>query len=165
MSQSNVSKWASLVHGALNGALSPQNLLLARTADELVQRLHGEPSHEDPSHETKASPLFLHDGGARPICRPSDKVDRELYYSGKKKRHTLKNVLIVDEFGSIHFLSDTYERRVHDTCIADEAGYTLPNASMLYQDAGFQGFNLPGVQMMQPNWLKRKKQFKNQNKS
>jgi hypothetical protein len=69
-----------------------------------------------------------------------------LYYSGKKKRHTLKNVLIVDEFGSIHFLSDTYEGRVHDKCIADEAGYTLPNASMLYQDAGFQGFNLPGVQ-------------------
>ena len=73
-----------------------------------------------------------------------------MQYSGKKKRHTLKNVLIVDEFGSIHFPSDTYEGRVHDTCIADEAGYTLPNASMLYQDAGFQGFNLPGVQIMQP---------------
>ena len=95
-------------------------------------------------------PLFIHDGVERPIRRPSDKVDRELYYSGKKKRHTLKNVLIIDEFGSIHFLSDTYEGRVHDKCIADEAGYTLPNASMLYQDAGFQGFNLPGVQMMQP---------------
>ena len=39
---------------------------------------------------------------------------------------------------------------MHDKCIADEAGYTLPNASMLYQDAGFQGFNLPGVQIMQP---------------
>jgi transposase, IS4 family len=73
-----------------------------------------------------------------------------LYYSGKKKRHTLKNVLIIDEFGSIHFLSDTYEGRVHDKCIADEAGYTLPNASILYQDAGFQGFTLPGVQIMQP---------------
>jgi hypothetical protein len=81
---------------------------------------------------------------------PSDKVDRELYYSGKKKRHTLKNVLLVDPFGSIHFLSDTYEGRVHDKCIADEARYTLPTGSMLYQDAGFQGFSLPGVQIMQP---------------
>jgi len=61
-----------------------------------------------------------------------------LYYSGKKKRHTLKNVLIVDEFGAIHFLSDTYEGRVHDKSIADEAKYTLPTASLLYQDAGFQ---------------------------
>ena len=58
MSQSNVSKWASLVHGALNGALSPQNLLLARTADELVQRLHGEPSHEEPLHATDAPPFL-----------------------------------------------------------------------------------------------------------
>jgi len=39
---------------------------------------------------------------------------------------------------------------VHDTCIADEAGYTLLTASILDQDAGFQGLNLPGVQMMQP---------------
>ena len=72
------------------------------------------------------------------MYRPSDKVDRELYYSGKKKRHTLKNVLLVDSFGSIHFLSDTYEGRVHDKCIADEARYTLPTGSILYQDAGFQ---------------------------
>ena len=73
-----------------------------------------------------------------------------MYYSGKKKRHTLKNVLLVDSVGSIHFLSDTYEGRVHDKCIADEARYTLPTGSILYQDAGFQGFRLPGVQIMQP---------------
>ncbi len=35
-------------------------------------------------------------------------------------------------------------------CIADEARYTLPIGSILDQDAGFQGFTLPGVQMMQP---------------
>jgi hypothetical protein len=64
--------------------------------------------------------------------------------------HDDDSVLIVDEFGSIHFLSDTYEGRVHDTCIADEAGYTLLTASILDQDAGFQGLNLPGVQIMQP---------------
>jgi hypothetical protein len=47
-------------------------------------------------------------------------------------------------------LSDVYEGRVHDTCIADEAKYTLPVGSFSDQDAGFQGFNLPGVQIMQP---------------
>ena len=61
-----------------------------------------------------SNPPFIHDGVERPIHRPSDKFDRELYYSGKKKRHMLKNVLVVDEFGAIHFLSDTYEGRVHD---------------------------------------------------
>jgi hypothetical protein len=47
------------------------------------------------------------------------------------------------------FLSDTYEERVRDKSIADEAKYTLPTASLLYQDAGFQGFDLPGMLVMQ----------------
>jgi hypothetical protein len=63
MSQSNVSKWAPLVHGALNDALARQNLLPARTADDLVRRLHEEPSHEESSYEelshaTKAPPFY-----------------------------------------------------------------------------------------------------------
>ena len=59
-------------------------------------------------------------------------------------------MLLVDSFGALHVLSDTYEGRVHDICIADEARYTLPTGRMLDQDAGFQGFSLPGVQIMQP---------------
>ena len=59
-------------------------------------------------------------------------------------------MLLVDSFGALHVLSDTYEGRMHDTCIADEARYTLPTGSILDQDAGFQGFKLPGVQIMQP---------------
>jgi len=59
-------------------------------------------------------------------------------------------VLLVDSFGALHVLSDTSEGRVHDTCIADEARYTLPTGSILDQDAGFHGFKLPGVQIMQP---------------
>jgi len=58
MSQSNVSKWVHLLHEALNYALSQQNLLLARTADDLVRRLHEEPSHEEPSHATDAPPFL-----------------------------------------------------------------------------------------------------------
>ena len=71
-------------------------------------------------------PLFIHDGAERPICRPSDKVDREVYYSGKKKRHTLKNVLLVDSFGSIHFLSGTMK----EGCMI--------NASQMKRDTPFQ---------------------------
>jgi hypothetical protein len=47
-----------LLHGALNYALSQQNLLPARTADDLVRRLHEEPSHEEPSHATDAPPFL-----------------------------------------------------------------------------------------------------------
>jgi hypothetical protein len=84
------------------------------------------------------------------MYRPSDNVDRALSSSGKKQRHTRNNVLLVDSFGALHVLSDTSEGRVHDTCIADEARYTLPTGSILDQDAGFHGIKLPGVQIMQP---------------
>jgi len=63
MRQSNVSTWVHRLHGALNDALSQQNLLPARTADDLVRQLHGEPSHEEPSHEEPShatdAPPFL----------------------------------------------------------------------------------------------------------
>ena len=58
MSQSNVSKWVHLLYGALNDALARQNLLPVRTANELVRRLHEEPSHEEPSHATKVPPFL-----------------------------------------------------------------------------------------------------------
>jgi hypothetical protein len=53
MSQSNVSKWVHLLYGALNDALARQNLLPVRTANELVRRLH-----EEPSHATKVPPFL-----------------------------------------------------------------------------------------------------------
>ena len=52
ISQSNVSTWVHLLHGALKDALSQQNLLPARTADNLVRRLHGELSHEEGDQKT-----------------------------------------------------------------------------------------------------------------
>ena len=68
MRQSNVSTWVHRLHGALNDALSQHHLLSARTADDLVRRLHEEssheepsheePSHEEPSHATKAPPFL-----------------------------------------------------------------------------------------------------------
>ena len=73
-----------------------------------------------------------------------------MYYSGKQKAHTIRNVLVIDETTHIHFLSKTYEGRAHDKRIADEAGYDLPKGSVLYQDAGFQGFSPDGVCSMQP---------------
>ena len=88
---------------------------------------------------------FFHDGTERPIQRPKDPEDQQEYYSGKKKCHTLKNLLVINETCHVCFLSATYEGRTHDKCIADLTGYTLPPGSGLYQDTGFQGFFLPGV--------------------
>ncbi|MBK9714622.1 MAG: hypothetical protein IPO81_25420 [Kouleothrix sp.] len=43
------------------------------------------------------------------MTRPKDPNEQSAWYSGKKKRHTVKNVLLGAATGTIPFLSDTYE--------------------------------------------------------
>jgi hypothetical protein len=59
-------------------------------------------------------------------------------------------VIVVDANGRITFLSATYEGKAHEKRIAEEAGYRLPEGSVLAQDSGFQGFTLPDVIILQP---------------
>ena len=87
--------------------------------------------------------MFLHDGTERPINRPLHNEVQKIYYSGKQKRHTMKNILLTDVSGYIHFLSNTCEGKKNDKKIADDVGYTLPAGSYLGQDTGFQGFEIP----------------------
>lgn len=96
------------------------------------------------------APPFFHDGTERPIARPKDKEEQTIYYSGKNKEHTIKNVVLVDAARAIRFLSATYPGNAHDKRIADESRYTLPEGSVLGQDSGFQGFTIPGVIILQP---------------
>jgi DDE superfamily endonuclease len=95
-------------------------------------------------------PPFWHDGTERPIHRPRDAEEQQEYYSGKKKGHTLKTLLVIDETCQICFLSATYEGKANDKSLADLEGYRLPPGSCLYQDLGFQGFILADVTIIQP---------------
>jgi DDE superfamily endonuclease len=67
-------------------------------------------------------PPFWHDGTERPIHRPADPEDQEDYYSGKKKCHTIKNLLVIDETCHMCFLSTTSEGKAHDKSLADLEG-------------------------------------------
>ena len=66
-----------------------------------------------------SSPSFCHDGTERRIQRPKDATQQKSYYSGKKKSHTVKNVVLVDQQLTIQFLSQTHAGSVHDKRIAD----------------------------------------------
>ena len=74
---------------------------------------------------------------------PKTLLNRQECYSGKKKDHTVKNVLLVNALLVILFLSDTYGGRVHDLRIAEATPYPLPAGSGLLQDLGFLAFTLP----------------------
>src|SRR5215475_9742814 len=95
-------------------------------------------------------PPCAHDGTERRIVRPQDPVEQKASYSGKKRDHTVKNVLLVNALLVILFLSDTHGGRVHDKPIADATPYPLPVGSRLLQDLGFLAFTLPGVVILMP---------------
>jgi hypothetical protein len=82
--------------------------------------------------------------------RPQDPAEQTDGYSGKKKDHTVKNVLLVNAPLTILFLSNTYGGRTHDKPIADATPYPLPAGSRLWQDLGFLAFTLPQVEILMP---------------
>ncbi len=137
MPQPVVNKWIHVLHPCLNQALALAGELPARQSDQV----------EFP--ET-SQPVFFQDGVERPIQRPKDKEVQRTYYSGKKKRHTVKNNMVINDQAKICLLTPTCEGKKHDKKISDEANIHLPEGSILYQDTGFQGFALEGVTIVQP---------------
>jgi DDE superfamily endonuclease/Helix-turn-helix of DDE superfamily endonuclease len=94
--------------------------------------------------EPGRSGLVIIDGTERRRQRPKKAEKQRLHYSGKKKAHTDKNVLVVSGSSErVVFLSKTYAGKAHDKRIADEAHLHYPPGTILYKDAGFQGYEPP----------------------
>ena len=82
-----------------------------------------------------------------------------------KKRHGIKNNVLINMLCKICFLSDTVESKKHDKKLADETEYTLPDGSKLVQDTGFEGFTLDNVAILQPKKKPRGKSLSDLDKS
>jgi hypothetical protein len=93
--------------------------------------------------------VLLHDGSEREIPRPEDEDLQKDRYSGKKKKHTVKNAVIITASCLILYVSETFSGRVHDKTIADNA-YSIPPGYTLVQDTGYQGYRPEGVKIIQP---------------
>ena len=78
------------------------------------------------------------DATEQPIQRPSRK--QRCWYSGKKKRHTIKTEIIITEKGRIVSVSKPAPGRVHDMEIR-RRGSPLPKGSRAYADSGYQGLH------------------------
>jgi len=95
---------------------------------------------------------FFADGTERPVYRPKDKYEQKDNYSGKKKRHTIKNTIIVTENKEILYLGSTNGGKKHDFSafkeefLSDKA-IPLPvvsilsplNSPRIWLDLGFHG--------------------------
>lgn len=102
---------------------------------------------------------FCHDGTERPILRPQAPLEQQENYSGKKKRHTVKNLILINAALTILFLSPTYEGRLHDKRMAEATPYPLPEGSRLLQDLGFLAFAIEGVEVIMPTKKPKGKQL------
>lgn len=97
------------------------------------------------------APEFIIDGTERRRQRPKNQEKQRLYYSGKKKAHSDKNVVIVQaQTKRVGFLSQTYTGKTHDKKIADEESICYPRDAVLHKDTGFQGYEPAVQQTCQP---------------
>jgi Helix-turn-helix of DDE superfamily endonuclease/DDE superfamily endonuclease len=102
------------------------------------------------------APDLLIDGSERRRQRPQDAIKQQAHYSGKKKAHTDKNVILVNEHtGKVVYLSPTVEGKTHDKRATDEAEIVFPTSATLGKDTGFQGYEPKGVATSQPKKAQR----------
>ncbi len=140
MGQPQANEWIHRLTPILNEALGYDMQLPARQTRDVEQVLKTCPGLE-----------FIIDGAERPIRRPKDKDRQRQNYSGKKKRHTVKNNVVTDKrTRKIIVLSPTVEGKKHDKKLADEQDIPFPSGSKLWKDTGYQGYEPQGVQTFQP---------------
>jgi len=81
---------------------------------------------------------LLIDATEQPIERPKKKQKK--YYSGKKKRHTMKTQLIITKRGRIVDISPPHPGSIHDFAIFKKEP-PPPKNSRLFVDSGYQGID------------------------
>jgi Helix-turn-helix of DDE superfamily endonuclease/DDE superfamily endonuclease len=140
ISTSQANYWLHHLLPILRRALGDLGALPARQGARLARR---------PS-QGRAPQRVIIDGTERRRQRPKNAEKQALHYSGKKKAHTDKNVLVVSAGRErVLFLSGTYAGKANDKRIADEARLRYPPGTTLYKDAGFQGYEPPVQQTCQ----------------
>jgi hypothetical protein len=140
LSQPGVNYWIHRLLPVLRDALDSLGVLPERNPNNFAR------SQSPPGTD----PRLIIDGTERRRQRPKDPEKQALHYSGKKKTHTDKNVVIVNLPGkSIGFLSRTYVGKTHDKKIADREGVSYPPKAELYKDTGFQGYEPAGTRTYQ----------------
>jgi hypothetical protein len=81
------------------------------------------------------------DGTERPIRRPTGTDHQRPYYSGKKKGHRVKNMVVTAPTKRILVLSDTFPGHMHDKTGANEQAIfePIPKDIRVHIDLGFLG--------------------------
>jgi hypothetical protein len=124
-------KWMKKLLPVLEKSLGRQIVLPVRRINSVEEFFRLFPGAKD---------VFI-DGTERPIPRPKKAKQQKKNYSGKKKRHTRKNMIWCDEERRILLVSPTKAGTVHDKRLHDKAGglHGIPDDVHKWLDTGFLG--------------------------
>jgi DDE superfamily endonuclease/Helix-turn-helix of DDE superfamily endonuclease len=99
---------------------------------------------------------ILGDGVERPTRRPKDNEKQKKQYSGKKKRHTRKNIILTNpDTTEVVFLGETQDGTMHDKKALDKEEFQTNIPVNLGVDLGFEGLEIKNVRIVLP-WKKPK---------
>jgi len=131
MGASQANYWLQRLLPVLQAALEGLGVMPEREGQQVA-------TTPGPSSEPE---VLIIDGTERRRQRPKNAEKQRLFYSGKKKAHTAKNIVVVNATSErILFLSATYAGKTNDKKIADQEHIVYPGDAILYKDAGFQGY-------------------------
>lgn len=140
LGQSQASAWAIRLLPVLQAALRHEVALPARR-----------PATMDDLRRHCPDLVFLLDATERPIQRPGDDGCQREHYSGKKKRHTVKNTVICTLTGRrVLYVGETTKGKTHDKALAEADAPPFPPDSRGVADSGYQGYHPPNLQVTLP---------------
>ena len=141
MSQSGANQWVPRLLPVLRDALSALGVMPERDGRRFAQA-------ERRKHEPRD---YIIDGTERRRQRPQKPEKQALHYSGKKKTHSDKNVVIVNtQSKRVGYLSPTYPGKTHDKKLAEREQIAYSRQAILHKDTGFQGYEPHVKQTYQP---------------
>lgn len=148
MGQSQANEW---IHTLLP--------ILKQALDDLGYEPERDPKKFKKSEQgQKDAANAIIDGTERRRQRPKEAKKQALYYSGKKKIHSDKNVVIATvKKKRVSFLSQTYPGKNHDKKVAETENITYPNHMTLLKDTGFQGYEPKVHKTIQPKKSRARK--------
>ena len=148
MGQSQANQW---IHGLLP--------ILKQALDNLGYAPERDPKKFKKNEQDQKDAVdSIIDGTERRRQRPKQAEKQALHYSGKKKIHSDKNIVIATARKKrVSFLSQTYPGKTHDKNVADTEAISYPEHIRLHKDTGFQGYEPKVRETHQPKKSRARK--------
>lgn len=141
MSQSSANEWVHRLLPILLAALDRLGVVPERDGAKVPARVKRQ----------KTSKKLIVDGTERRRQRPKNREKQAQHYTGRKKAHTDKNVVVVERSTrQVAFLSATYPGSVHDKTVAEQEAIRYPRGTQLEKDLGFAAYTPAGCELREP---------------